>query len=694
MANRNVHAGLIVVSYPSSIKLLMQILVYNSKEFTKQNKLKKQTNNYYDPIYNSINSVVESFISRIPIINNIIDTTTIIDLKNKKNNVIDNLKAISKVKGFLWELSTANDITHGVVFVYLTKKAGINAKKCLDQLGAIIENKKKNDYKILAQFSDAELKELHCELSKRAEDIEKNCGTVIGAVRIHDGVEIKEENERNIAYARLDPQLKKKLMFKTPITHDELSDINYPIPQADENIADTQIEKDAVDAQIEEDAAVINNSSSQTNVVKFGVFRGRSMILPDEIANQIVKELKKENKLSWLSNIKFGKHELEKHKITPLDYQKIHRDNDVFVGVNDLTEQQVRSYFLNYVVDDLDDSQSHVNRTIEVYVKDKENEETSNRADYFVSINGVYIPFEAKKDIGKGGGVLHQIQKYANITEFTKTEYDATIEKLITKPIRIDKPHGVVLLGDKNGIYLAYSDSNGKGYFVQRNGKQLFWSCKSITPDVIKVIKNHVSKLYELNDKFTNGNTTYSYKERDGLRQIDITYSLEHVKPPKLSNKYLIAALQPLRPYAGADRMLMNNVALLADSINAIPKDACPVESLWLCTPVGDNVYFARIDKEWFPVHINYAGIPTAIDYKKYTYLVKFRAPSAVIRMNEPHGISLVASTQGLDIMYTDENGNTTTLHEKIVINTTDARTQARDIISEYYNNKLDEELE
>ena len=93
----------------------------------------------------------------------------------------------------------------------------------------------------------------------------------------------------------------------------------------------------------------------------------------------------------------------------------------------------------------------------------KENEETSNRADYFVSIEGVYIPFEAKKDIRKGGGVLHQIRKYANITEFTKTEYDATTDKLITKLIPIakppkpPKPHGVVLLGDKNGIYLAYS---------------------------------------------------------------------------------------------------------------------------------------------------------------------------------------------------------------------------------------------
>jgi hypothetical protein len=751
MANRNVHAGMIIVSYPSSIKLLMNVLVKNSQIFMKQNQLKKQTNNYYT----AVNSLFESIIPYIPTINNKIDTKT---KNNVINNFITDLKAIRKIKGKLWELSTANDITHGVVFVYLTKKAGVNAKKCLDQLAEIIKDKQKNDSKILAQFNDAELKKLYDELDKQVKYIDKICGTVIGAVRIYDGVEIKKEKltdtvktylgvdikiqetveeKKSIAYARLDPQLKKIRMFKNPITHNELSAIKYPnsniknlITQADEDIADDQTDADAAAindpiSQTDETVA-INNPNSQTDVEKFGVFRGKSMILPDEIATQILDILReKGNKLSWLSNIKFGKHKLEKHKITPQNYQKIHQDN-IFLDIDDLTEQQVRSYFLNYVVDDLDDSQSHVNRTIEVYVKDKENEEIRNRADYFVSINGVYIPFEAKKDIVKRSAVsavLHQIRKYANITEFTKTEYDVNAEepiklkinhnaKFIEKTISIAKPHGVVLIGDRKGIYLAYSDSNRKGYFVQRNGKQLFWSCLNITPDVINEIKKNVSKLYELNDKFTNGNTTYSYKERDGLRQIDITYSLEHVEPPKqrisstvnetsipetsddaIDIDYIISALQPLRPYTGADRMLMNNVALIADSINAIPKDTCPVESLWLCTPVSNNVYFTRIDDVWFPVQINYVGIPTAIDYKKYTNIDAFQAPSAVIPIEE-HGISLVASPQGLDIMYTDENGNTTTLHKKIPINTPDERTQARDTISEYYNNILDEELE
>jgi hypothetical protein len=814
MANRNVHAGMIIVSYPSSIKLLMNVLVKNSQIFMKQNQLKKQKNNYYT----AIDSLFESITSYIPIINNKIDTNT-------KNNVIDNfitdLKAIRKIKGKPWELSTANDITHGVVFIYLTQKAGANISKSLIQLKALLikktedkilsqfsneklkelqaENKTLDPFilaqfsneklkelqaenkilahfsddelkelhgelKILAQFkfsadelkklqtengilahfSDDELKKLHGELKKRSEYINRICGTVIGTVRIHDGVEITKEKltdtvktylgveikiqktveeKKNIAYARLDPQLKKILIFKNPITHDELSTIKYPIPKTEEDAADAQTDADAAAindpiSQTDETVAT-NDPNSQTNGENFGVFRGRSMILPDEIAIQIVAKLReKENKLSWLDKVTFGEHALEKYEIRPQNYQEKHKKHDVFSGINKLTEQQVRSYFLNYVVDELDDSKSHINRTIEI--------KTANgRADYFVSINGVYIPFEAKIDAKKNKktetAVLHQIQKYAHISEFERTVYDATIDKLIKKTIPITKPHGVVLIGDKKGIYLAYSDSNGKGYFVARNGQNsaLFWSCKEITPKIIEEIKACVYEMYELNDKFIDGNmsthkkllsnTTYNLMHKpqsaNSININDIITARPEIIPtvnetsiPETSDDaididYIISALQPLRPYAGADRMLMNNVALLADSINAIPKDTCPVESLWLCTPVSNNVYFIRIDDVWFPVHINYTGTLTAIDYKKYTYVEEFQAPSAVISIEE-HGISLVASTQGLDIMYTDENGNTTTLHEKIAINTTDARTQARDTISEYYNNKLDEELE
>jgi hypothetical protein len=128
----------------------------------------------------------------------------------------------------------------------------------------------------------------------------------------------------------------------------------------------------------------------------------------------------------------------------------------------------------------------------------------------------------------------------------------------------------------------------------------------------------------------------------------------------------------------------MDTVASLADEIKGLAKTDSPIENLCLCTPVGDNVYFTRIDDVWFPVHINYAGTTTAIDYKKYTYLEEFKAPSAVIPIDQAHGISLVASMQGIDIMYTDENGKTTKSLKKIAINTTS--TKARQTILECYS--------
>jgi hypothetical protein len=146
----------------------------------------------------------------------------------------------------------------------------------------------------------------------------------------------------------------------------------------------------------------------------------------------------------------------------------------------------------------------------------------------------------------------------------------------------------------------------------------------------------------------------------------------------------IVAALQPLRHYAGGNADLMDTVASLADEIKGLAKTVSPIENLCLCTPVGDNVYFTRIDDVWFPVHINYAVTPTAIDYKKYTYLEEFKAPSAVIPIDQAHGISLVASTQGLDIMYTDENGKATKSLKKIAINTTS--TKARQTILECYS--------
>lgn len=297
-------------------------------------------------------------------------------------------------------------------------------------------------------------------------------------------------------------------------------------------------------------------------------------------------------------------------------------------------------------------------------------------ADYVIQVGNTsskyWLPVEVKIDITKENDFLNQVKKYT---------YRNRLLNPHTKKSMLYSTHGVVLVLDKNGVYITKN-----GSFLQECGfGKPMWERKNFTePDVLitDIRTRLISELRKTAKEYNNAriiahqNTPHYVSEKSIPKISDNTLDI---------NKYLITALQPLRPYAGADRMLMNNVALLADSINVIQKDTCPVESLWLCTPVSNNVYFTRIDDVWFPVHINYTGKSTTIDYKKYTNIKEFQAPSAVISIEE-HGISLVASIQGLDIMYTDENGNTTTLHKKIPINTPDDRSQARQTILECYS--------
>ena len=110
MANRNVHAGLIVVSYPSSITGLMNMLVENSHKFIEQNQPKKQISKYSDlikPVSQLFTFITNSFFKEK------------IDAKKVVDNFITDLIAIRKIKGVTLKLSTTNDITHGVVFIYL-----------------------------------------------------------------------------------------------------------------------------------------------------------------------------------------------------------------------------------------------------------------------------------------------------------------------------------------------------------------------------------------------------------------------------------------------------------------------------------------------------------------------------------------------------------------------------------------------
>ena len=353
----------------------------------------------------------------------------------------------------------------------------------------------------------------------------------------------------------------------------------------------------------------------------------------------------------------------------PTNYTQLRHQlrNTRITSRESLTEKQLQELLYNPVVKEIDDN--HELKTNIVLLKSKANRNAE--PDYIMQINGNWTPLEIfATAINENTRVpLERICKYAYNGSFRDESHAGNNETVITPP------HGFVLIGDAQTIYLGYASTADIGVnkelepglhthgFVYQNDKPVSWQVSTLSDAMIQDMRNTVQ-----------GYITSSQKSKAIL-------TLKSTLPAPID---IVAALQPLRPYVGGNADLMDNVASLADEIKGLAKTVSPIENLCLCTPVGDNVYFTRIDDVWFPVHINYASTPTAIDYKKYTYLEEFKAPSAVIPIDQAHGISLVASMQGIDIMYTDENGKTTKSLKKIAINTTS--TKARQTILECYS--------
>ena len=356
----------------------------------------------------------------------------------------------------------------------------------------------------------------------------------------------------------------------------------------------------------------------------------------------------------------------------PTNYTQLRHQlrNTRITSPESLTENQLQELLYNPVVKEIDD-----NHELKTNIKLlKSNPNRHAEPDYIMQINGNWTPLEIfATAINENTRVpLERICKYAYNSSFRDQSNVVDSEK---EPTAITPPHGFVLIGDAQTIYLGYASTADIGVnpelepgshthgFVYQNDKPVSWQISTLSDAMIQDMRNTVQ-----------GYIASSQKSKAIL-------TLKNTLPKPIN---IVAALQPLRHYAGGNADLMDTVASLADEIKGLAKTVSPIENLCLCTPVGDNVYFTRIDDVWFPVHINYAVTPTAIDYKKYTYLEEFKAPSAVIPIDQAHGISLVASTQGLDIMYTDENGKATKSLKKIAINTTS--TKARQTILACYS--------
>jgi len=525
MAKRNVHGIVAVIGFRSNFMDLLKKLIYNSQEYLAQKNLNEYKQSLPQLRQYLLRDYVATGVTK--------DVITSI-----KNDFITDLESISKIKGIMWSASKKLDLTHGVIFFYLSSKSLQDFKKCIADCEVVIQKVKSargvaedkplldmitgffsggmsdEDLVFLKHFSLTDLKAIQEKLDSELTYYERNHGKLIGAAKITDGIdEFEDSDNKYKTWVRLDPELKKIQMFDNPVPHSELTEINV--------------------------------AEDEGETKSFGIFSGQPISLADPVATQLLNKIQQNNTLDqWLDGTAFGTTNFEDFKITPNNWHEIHHKYRVFDIVNSVSdeepvnEQQVRSYFLNYAIDALSDSQKHTDRFVEVRTPKKPYDQSpavEYRADYFVRISNILVPLEAKKDIGDGESVLSQIQRYANIGSFFVRTYNAHDGKFSRNKEDIKKPHGVVLIGDKNGIYLAYSDANLEGKFVYRNGYQLFWPCSDVYRNKDD-IRKCVIDLYNLHDKFYAGQITnydkYELKFEDGNQYKRIQAYLV-ANPPK-----------------------------------------------------------------------------------------------------------------------------------------------------------------
>jgi len=472
MATRNVHAGLVVVGFPDSLPKLFDRITSLAVSYYDQRPASEKAPSLWDKLLQVKDDPKFPEAAKLDFI----------------ANPFWDYTSIKKIKGLLWQLSSTNDMTHGVIFIYMSRKSNNSIDFCIKELNNLINDISVNPANItkyrdipipyIERFSIKDLKSLFTWLSAEKRDIASHSGKMVAAVKIVDGTEVYESDEQRMrqTFVRLDPDFKKIQIFNNPIDIKELSKI--------------QFSADLEDADIPKRT--------------FGVFSGRPIALYDDAANKILERIALDNRLDgWLKTTKFGPNELDEYDIRPFNWQSKHRDI-LLAEVPELNEQQVRSFFLNYLVDDLNDHRDYTQRYFEVRTPSKKaDDDTMFRADYFLTISNKLLPLEAKTNIGDGKAVLAQIHQYAHVNHFRQRALLAREEKWETKEVQIPTPHGVVLIGDCNGLWLAYVNvDNYEAHFVYSNDRQLFWPRQEFNDEKINEIKTIVSELIALDTKF------------------------------------------------------------------------------------------------------------------------------------------------------------------------------------------------
>lgn len=140
-------------------------------------------------------------------------------------------------------------------------------------------------------------------------------------------------------------------------------------------------------------------------------------------------------------------------RISELAFQDISKENWRQVVASPqarfLNEELVREYFIDYLLDEIRDPRTPI---LEECVTSR-NGQTTGRADYFVMVNGRWIPIEAKLNILTESDLLGQIGKYLRIDKFVPTVRKRRGSEFFPEQ------HDACVVIDQSGIYLTHAQS-------------------------------------------------------------------------------------------------------------------------------------------------------------------------------------------------------------------------------------------
>lgn len=146
-------------------------------------------------------------------------------------------------------------------------------------------------------------------------------------------------------------------------------------------------------------------------------------------------------------------------------------------------EAQLRSYFLDYFLNELKDKGTSVLEECECFRVGK----NTGRADYFVKVFGRWIPVEAKLSVSDEKSVLSQVAKYTNVDSFVPKK---GIPR--NRTFKIEETR-ICLLVDRVGIYFISS----RNKFIKCSFRKPVWKREELTRKTTGEMREAVKALFE-----------------------------------------------------------------------------------------------------------------------------------------------------------------------------------------------------